>query len=116
MVFGAAIVPLAISDWTPARVVFACFWVLFWVVAAFAVYDISKFKWAARVVAALIGIGCSAYLVYEVFFSDHPFVLFEPRSESSPRNALIAFFGFGLPALWYAIFGHTSWRRGRKPE
>ena len=116
LAFGAAILPLSVPEWSPASVVFTFIWVAFWLVVALAIYDIGRFKWAARVIAALIALGCSIYLVHELFFSDHPFVLFQGRSESSPRNALLAFTGFGLPALWYALFGHTRWRRGRKGE
>ena len=113
MGFGAVIVPLAIPEWNPVRIAFASIWVLFLLLAAFTVYDFRRFWWATRLVAALLAFSYAGYLVHEFFFSDDPFVLFQSRGEASPRNALIGFVAVGLPCLWYALFGHTAWWRGR---
>jgi len=59
----------------------------------------------------------AAYLIYEFFFSDTPFRLFESRGEASPRNALLGFVIIGLPSLWYAVFGRVTLRQPQpEPE
>ena len=104
---AAAIVPLAIEDWTPARVLFACAWAAFCIAAMLVLCDLKRFGWATRIVTAVLFVACTSYLIYEWFFTDHPFVLFQSRGESSPRNALLAFISVGLPSLWYTVFGRV---------
>ena len=72
-----------------------------------------RFGWAGRVVAALVFLAYSAYLVYEFIFSGHEFRVVERSSNVSPRNALLGFVIIGLPCLWYALGKPTFGRRSQ---
>jgi hypothetical protein len=107
----AALMPFLIPAWTPASVAIAlgmeliCLALLagFWLPARF---GHSGF----RLLAGLVFLAYSAYLIFEFFFSTAPFKLIQARSETSPRNALMGFVIIGLPCLWYAIFGRFKTR------
>ncbi len=104
----AAIVPLAAEPRTPQAIAFSSVWVAFCLVAILVVYDYRRFWWATRAFTAVVFALSTSYLVYEIFFSEHPFVLFQTRGEASPRNALLFFISMGLPSLWYTLYGRTS--------
>ena len=116
MLFGAVIVPLAISEWTSTRIAFAVVWVAFWILATFAVYDVRRFWWATRSVTGVIFASYAGYLIYEWFFSNDPFVLSQSRAEASPRNALFGFFLVGLPCLYYTLFGRTTLKPDKETQ
>jgi hypothetical protein len=101
--------PIAIPQWTPIRVVlmagmeFICIALLagFWLPARYG-------HWAFRGLAGMVFLSYLSYLVYEFFFSEVKFKLFERRGAASPRNALLGFIVIGLPSLWYALFGRFN--------
>lgn len=109
VVLFALIMPIAIPQWTPARVAlmvgmeFMCIALLagFWLPARYG-------RWAFRVLAFTVFLCYLSYLIYEFFFSDAPFGFFERRAEASPRNALFGFVIIGLPSLWYALLGRFN--------
>jgi hypothetical protein len=107
----AVLMPLAIEQWTPARVALMavmecmCLALLagFWFPARFGV-------WAFRGLAGAVFLSYTGYLIYEFCFSTTPFRLFQSRGEASPRNALLGFVFVGLPSLWYALLGRFTLR------
>lgn len=106
--------PLMLDDWTPVKVMLTAAWSLGCFAAIFALYDTSRFPWAARAVTGIIFLAYLAYLIYEFAFSGKPF---EPtrRSEASPWNSVLGFIIIGLPALWYTILGRFSLRKPEDP-
>jgi hypothetical protein len=107
----AVLVPFLIPGWTPTRVAmmvgieFTCFALLagFWLPAQFG-------RWAFRLVAGLVFLAYSSYLIDQIFFSGAPFKLVEARGKASPRNALLGFAVIGLPCLWFSLFGRFTLR------
>jgi hypothetical protein len=75
----------------------------FWLPAQFG-------RWAFRVLAGLVFLGYSTYLIDQSFFSEAPFKLVEARGKASPRNALLGFVVIGLPCLWFSLFGRFTLR------
>jgi hypothetical protein len=59
----------------------------------------------------MIFVAYASYFVYEWFFSGRNS---QSNAPASPRNSLIGLFIFGLPALWYTIFGRISLRKTEK--
>jgi hypothetical protein len=59
----------------------------------------------------MIFVGYATYFIYEWFFSGRNF---QSNTAASPQNSLISFFIFGLPALWYTIFGRLTLRKSGK--
>jgi hypothetical protein len=77
---------------------------------ALALLNPTRFQWAGRAVAGLVFAAYLAYTISELFFSNHPVRLNEPRSTASPMNAVRGLIIIGLPALWYAA------RKRRQPD
>jgi hypothetical protein len=59
-----------------------------------------------RLITAMIFLAYVSYAVYELFFSHAPFFGSRP-SDTSSFNALRGLFIYGLPSLWYTIFGKS---------
>lgn len=74
----------------------------------FALYDFRRFWWATRSLTGLIFVGYAGYVVYECFFSGRTFGSDGP---ASPQRAIAGLLIFGLPALWYTVFGRFSLRK-----
>ena len=63
-----------------------------------------RYLWlTGRIVAGMVFLFYIAYAVSEWFFSDHPFVIGERRSRSSPVNSLLGLLIIGVPAILYAL-------------
>ncbi len=108
--------PFLLGDWTPQKVIVTAAWTACSLLAIPALYDSKRFWWAARSVTGLIVLAYAAYVIHEFSFTDDEFGLTGPRSESSPRNAILGFFVIGLPCLWYTIFGRFQFRVDDDPE
>jgi len=67
-----------------------------------ATYDAVRFGWAIRALGALVFSAYTFYLVAELR-EGRKFHLLEPRSTTSPRNALIGLIVFGIPGLIIAL-------------
>jgi hypothetical protein len=74
--------------------------VLFWVLVLLVVYDHKRFWPATRLFTAVMFIGLASVLVREVFFDG-----------SSPATAVWHFISFGLPCLWYTLWGRETFRK-----
>jgi hypothetical protein len=98
------LLPIIIDEWTPFRtllcIALETCGVLFLVML---LSDSILGLWASRGLGAIIFLLCLGYSVGEWFASDRPFRLVERRSDTIPRNALIAPVIFGLPCLWHAV-------------
>ena len=98
------LLPIITDEWTPFRTLLLLavetggilFLVMLW-------SDSTLGLWASRGLGAIIFLLCLGYFVDEWFVSDRPFQLVERRSDTTPRNALIALIVFGLPCLWHAV-------------
>lgn len=71
-------------------------------------FNSERFWWCWRAVGALVFLGFAAYLVSTalagVWFGDGR------RSSATAVNAAIGLLLFGLPGLWYAIYGRLTFR------
>jgi hypothetical protein len=74
------------------------------------------FWWAWRGVGGIVFSGYSIYLVNMLIESGGRIELAGRRGEASARNALLGLIAFGLPGLWYALFGRLSFRRECEPD
>jgi hypothetical protein len=107
----AVLIPFLISGWTPTAVAITvgievmCLALIagFWLPPR-------PQRWALRVLAGLVFVAYSIYLIYEFLFSDTPFKIDEARAKASPWNALLGFMVIGLPCLWYSLFGRFTLR------
>jgi len=71
-------------------------------------FDSGRFWWCWRGVGAIVFAGYVAYLVAMVAAGE--FLGDGRRATSSALNAAIGLVVFGLPGLWYAIFGRLTLR------
>jgi hypothetical protein len=107
--------PLLLEGWTPARIALIagmeliCFALLagFWAPPQFG-------RWAFRLVAAMVFLAYSAYLIHEFFFSNRSFS--NSSNGASPMGALLGFIVIGIPSLWYALKGRFSLSASASPE
>lgn len=68
-----------------------------------------RFWWAWRALGAIVFL---VYLAYAVaMFVEGRFFGKGRRAETTLFNALLGMIAFGLPGLWYAIFGRLTWRK-----
>jgi len=103
------LMPLCVEKWTSTALLITagmealCLALLagFWLPARIG-------HWAFRLVAALVFLAYTSYLVHEFFFTDAPLRFSGPRSQASPRNALLGYFIIGLPCFWYALKGRFT--------
>jgi hypothetical protein len=108
--------PLLVQRWTPSVVMLVGSLVAAALLLLLALANPRRFRWAGRVVCGMVFAGYAEYAVDEWFFSDTPFRLFESRTATSPRNALLGLVLIGLPALIYALTGRFSLTNGREPS
>ena len=59
----------------------------------------------------MIFLAYATYFIHQWFF---PGKSVQNGTAASPENSLIGFFIFGLPALWYTIFGRFALRKSEK--
>jgi hypothetical protein len=100
MLLGTVVVPLAMEPRTPGAIAIAAAWVLFWLLLLLVVYDHKRFWPATRLFTAVMFIGFASALVREVFFAG-----------PSPATAAWHFVSFGLPCLWYTLWGRETFRK-----
>ena len=78
----------------------------------FAFYDIKRFRWAGKVVAAFVLLSYVAYTVEEWFFSSHKWnYALGSHSAASPMNSLWGLLEYGFPALCYLLWDRFHWRK-----
>ena len=102
--------PLGMGEWNATRVGVAAVLSGLSLLYATALLWPQRAAWAARMTAAGVFLCYVAYLVHEWAFTDEPVRPDDPRSASSPGNALKGLVVIGLPALWFAL------RRRRRVE
>jgi hypothetical protein len=113
----AVVMPLAIEDWTLARVglmaglELMCLTLLagFWLPARVG-------HWAFRGLAVMVFLAYTAYFVHEFFFTGRPFTISGSRGGASPFNALLGLLIIGVPSLMYAVLGRFTPRPAVSPE
>jgi hypothetical protein len=97
-----------------ARPVEASGWPLIIFIEFFAVmmllglYDYQRFHWCLRVVGALVFIAYVWYLVSTAMAGE--WVGDGRKGAANAFNATIGLLVFGLPGLWYALFGRLTLR------
>ncbi len=105
----AVLMPLLIDEWTLTRVgvvgalELMCLALLagFWLPARVG-------HAAFRVLAALVFLAYTVYIINEFLLADARFTPFGPRGEVSPLNALLGFLFIGLPCLLFAVRGRFT--------
>jgi hypothetical protein len=74
-------------------------------------FDSRRFWWAWRGVGALVFLLFAAYLTDMLIESGGRVEAPARRSEASAFNAICGLIAFGLPGLWYAVFGRLTVRQ-----
>ena len=105
LVLFAVSMPLMMDRWTVGTLLLVGGLSLAALLYAGALLWPRHLRWAGRAVAGMVFVFYVFYAIYEWFFSAQPFRFIGPRSESSPRNALLGLIIIGVPALVYALRG-----------
>jgi hypothetical protein len=100
-------VPWLIPDWNPKSIVALGFVECMGACFFFGLLNPDRFWWAWRVLAGLIFMTFSAYLVLELIKSGGAITF---RGDTSVVHAALGLCGLGLPALCYALFGKFNFR------
>jgi hypothetical protein len=79
-------------------------------------FDSRRFWWAWRGVGALVFLLFAAYLTDMLIESGGRVEAPARRSEASAFNAICGLIAFGLPGLWYAVFGRLTVRQDRDDD
>ena len=101
-------IPVMMDQWTLGRALLVTGLSTTAVLYAGALAWPSRLRWAGRAVAGLVFVFYAIYAIDQWFFSEAPFVLVEPRSSASPRNALLGLLVIGVPSLIYALRRRTT--------
>ena len=109
-----ALLPFMIDGWTPSRVIVVAGLELLVLFTLLGFFDPLRFHWAWRAVGALIFIAYVAYLVAELFESGGRITIGRSRGATSVLSAALGFLVFGLPGLWFALFGRLTLRPFRE--
>lgn len=79
-------------------------------------YDLERFWWAGKLVAAFILLTYVAYVIGEWFFSGHKWnYAWRSGSAASPLNSILGLVVFGIPAFFY-LFGEQFRWHGKEPD
>ncbi len=71
-----------------------------------AFYDSKRFWWAGFFLATCLFFLYMAYVIYEWFFTGHPWnYAWASHSAASPLNAVAGLVTYGIPAFWYVFTG-----------
>jgi len=111
----AVFMPLLLDEWTPTRIslmagmelICAALLAGFWLPPRFG-------RWAFRIVAALVFLAYSAYLIHELAFGNRS--LSTSTNGASPLRAVMGFVVIGIPSLWFALKGRFSVAAPPAPE
>lgn len=71
----------------------------------------NRFRWAWRGAGALVFVTYACYVALMLIESGGRVTITPRRSEASAFNAICGLIAFGLPGLWFAIFGRFTLRR-----
>jgi len=116
-----------IAKWTLPFIVTDSVCGVFIVCVCLALISQEKFWWAPRIITASIFVLYSSYLIYEFWIAKPTFhAIFQsmqqPTSEPSPYASFLGFCAFGVPSLFYTLWG-SVWgpigdkkRLEKKPE
>jgi hypothetical protein len=74
-------------------------------------FNSDRFWWASRAVGALIFLAYAAYLIAMIAENGGNVAITPRKAEPSAFNALCGLVAFGLPALWFALFGRLTFRK-----
>lgn len=109
LILAMVVLPLCNSAWTPQAVVIVLGLELISLSLLLGFWTTGKFQsYCFRFVTAVVFISYCSYFIHEFFFTNHPFILNQHRSESSPRNALLGLIVIGLPSLWFTLWGRFT--------
>lgn len=104
--------PFWMAEWTLASIAAAVVFESLMLLLLPALYDPQRFRWAARAVAALVFCVTLAYFVAQLYARRQPPLQADGQAQPSLDNAMTALITFGLPCLWFSVFGR--WRLSRK--
>lgn len=74
-------------------------------------FNSERFWWAWRGVGAIIFFGYAAYVVAMLVENGGRIAITPRKSEASAFNAVCGLVVFGLPGLWFALFGRLTFRK-----
>lgn len=103
LVITAVVLPLCIDSWTTQAIFTMVGLELFIIGLLIGLWDIERFEWALRIVAATIFLAYVAYLADEIM---HGRIWAGRRSAHSVLGALAGLLFWGVPALMYLIRGN----------
>ena len=105
----AAVMPLAVDDWTLKRGLFMAGLELMCIALVTGFWLPPRWRQRAfRLLTALVFLAYAAYVIDEFFFSQKPFHFIGHHRGASPFSALMGFLCIGVPCLWYTLFGRFT--------
>ncbi len=107
---GAATLPLAVDTWSPGAVAAVVVIGGALVLLLLALWDVNRFLWAGRTVAAMVFVGYVTFLGTEIYRSTRSPEKPGHHSRNTVVRAGLGLIVIGWPALMFALFGRFSLR------